>query len=226
MLSRTQKLTPTEADPNYWIYDLGGSSDLSIDDFFYPDVQQLINLFKTNQYSKLTFATKYVNPNLLNYSPNFSTRIRFSIMPEQIRKAVNLRTSKTQTIISNLNNFYEAGYNVNINLAPVIIYPNWQQDYTNLLQDIVDNTSTSFKKQLSFEIIFLTHNEWLHNVNLQWNSIGEEFLWQPEFQRTKISQYSKMVNKAYKKAYKEPALNWLKAQINQMIPESTIRYAF
>ena len=48
--------------------------------------------------------------------------------------------------------------------------------------------SPELKAQLQAEVIFLTHNEQLHEVNLQWHPKAEEFLWRPDLQEQKVSQ--------------------------------------
>lgn len=63
----------------------------------------------------------------------------------------------------------EAGYEVHLNFSPVIYYPDWQADYQELFEQIDDVLSPQAKQQLQAEIIFLTHNENLHERNLKWN---------------------------------------------------------
>jgi hypothetical protein len=48
-----------------------------------------------------------------------------------------------------------------------------------LLEQLADGTNDRTKAQLAAEIIFLTHNEALHNVNLGWHPKGEDLLWRP-----------------------------------------------
>ena len=44
------------------------------------------------------------------------------------------------------------------------------------------------KDQMAAEVIFLTHNDRLHEVNLGWHPRAEELLWTPETQEPKRSQ--------------------------------------
>jgi spore photoproduct lyase len=41
---------------------------------------------------------------------------------------------------------------------------------------------------LKEEIIFLTHNTMMHEINMEWPPKGEELLWKPELQETKYAQ--------------------------------------
>lgn len=220
------KTTPTTADSKFWIYDAGCSSDLSVDALISDNVKDYIKLFTTLKYSKLTFSTKYVNMDMLTYDPQHKTRIRFSLMPQTISSIVDLRTSKIVDRINAINDFYNAGYDVDLNFAPIIIYPGWKQDWELLLDQLNDTLSMQVKKQLNLEIIFVTHNEWLHNVNMEWLPNAEKILWQPDIQAKKISRYSRMVNYRYKLPLKKESVSWLKETIAVKLPYVKIRYAF
>jgi len=64
------------------------------------------------------------------------------------------------------------------------------------------------KRQLKSEIIFLTHNEALHEVNLRWRPKAEEWLWRPDLQQKKLSQNG-MWNLRYKVHEKRRHLHFL-----------------
>ena len=51
-----------------------------------------------------------------------------------------------------------------------------------------DALSERSKAQLACEVIFLTHNEALHGVNLRWHPQAEELLWTPRLQEAKTSE--------------------------------------
>jgi len=59
------KLEPTLADPDHWVYELGTNSDLSVDAAVSDNVQDFVELFGGLPNAKATFATKYVNRDLL-----------------------------------------------------------------------------------------------------------------------------------------------------------------
>jgi len=81
------------------------------------------------------------------------------------------------------------------------------------------------KKQLSTEIIFLTHNEPLHDVNMLWHPKAEDVLWRPDIQQVKYSQTGQR-NVRYKNNLKRELVNELVNLSVEMIPYCTIRYAF
>ncbi len=88
-----RKPEPNTIDPTDWVYDLGENGDLSVDASLSDNVRDLVAAFRTIPGAKGSFATKYVNRDLLDYDPQGCTRIRFSLMPETIAKVVDVRTS-------------------------------------------------------------------------------------------------------------------------------------
>ena len=78
--------------------------------------------------------------------------------------------------IAAMDDFVEAGYEVHVNLSPVIVHETWLAEWAELLEQVADGTSARTRAQLAAEIVFLTHNEDLHEVNLGWHPKGEELL--------------------------------------------------
>ena len=220
-----EKPSPTQADPRYWLYEIGTNSDCSVDAAVCDNVKDLVELFRRLPNAKATFATKNVNCDLLTYDPQGKTRIRFSLMPENISRTVDVRTSPMSDRIYAINDFVEAGYEVNVNFAPVIYYEGWLQDYEALFQQLDDVLSPPAKQQLAAEVVFLTHNEQQHEVNLQWHPQGEELLWKPELQETKISGTGGK-NLRYKRTLKRRWVDEFLALLGDRLPYCSIRYAF
>ena len=121
-------------------------------------------------------------------------------MPEKVAKVVDVRTSAIADRIAAVDDFVRAGYEVHLNFSPVIVYDGWEQDYQPLFEQIDDTLSPAAKEQLRAEIIFLTHNEQLHEVNMQWHPKAEDYLWTPETQQIKRSEGG-MWNLRYKVGY-------------------------
>jgi len=236
-------LTPenTQTDPVYWTWDIGENNDCSVDAAVSDNVKDLVHLFRRIPNAKASFATKFVNRDLLTYDPQGKTRIRFSLMPAHVAKVVDVRTSPIPERIAAINDFVDAGYEVHINLSPVIIYDGWEDDYMDLFTQIDDALSPRAKKQLKAEVIFLTHNEKLHELNMQWHPQAEEkYLWRhwddesnkktnrfglEVIQQRKISQNG-MVNLRYKNNHKSAGCDDLREMLERMLPYCEIRYIF
>lgn len=219
------KPTPDQCDPSLWVYDLGESGDLSVDALVSDNVRDLVATFRRTPNAKGSFATKYVNPELLGYDPAARTRVRFSLMPERVAKVVDVRTSPIEQRIAAIDDFVAAGYEVHVNLSPVIVYDGWQNDWMELLDRIDQGISAMAKKQLKAEVIFLTHNAALHEVNLAWHPKAEDWLWRPDLQQKKLSQNG-MWNLRYKVHEKRHYLAWLRDAMARIMPYCELRYAF
>ncbi len=216
---------PDQIDPRHWVYDIGENGDLSVDASICDNVRDLVGLFRRLPNAKGSFATKFVNRDLLSYDPQGKTRIRFSLMPEKIAKVVDVRTSPIAERIAAVNDFVGAGYEVHLNFSPVIVYEGWEQDYQPLFEQIDDTLSLEAKEQLRSEIIFLTHNEQLHEVNLRWHPKAEEYLWRPDLQQVKRSEGG-MLNLRYKVAWKQKWLTRFQDLLADKLPYCGVRYAF
>lgn len=174
---------------------------------------------------KATFATKRVNRELLTYDPQGKTRIRFSPMPQSKALVVDILTSPISDRMAALNDFVNAGYEVHVNFALVIYYENRLADYQQLFAEIDDTLSPQAKQQLQAEVIFLTHNDRLHEVNLGWHPQAEDVRWQPGLQETKFSQTGGK-NVRYKRGLKVTLVDGLGELLEQQLPYCNIRYAF
>jgi spore photoproduct lyase family protein len=219
------KLEPNQCDDTAWVYDIGENSDCSVDAMVSDNVRDLVDLFGSLPTAKLSFATKYVNRDLLGWDPRGRTRVRFSLMPEPLARVVDVRTSPIAERLAAVNDFVEAGYEVHLNFSPVIVTPGWQEEWRSLFAQIDAVLTPQAKEQLAAEVIFLTHNQQLHEVNLGWHPRAEEILWRPELQEQKRSSNG-FINVRYTAAEKRGYLDDFRALMGRHLPYCRIRYAF
>jgi spore photoproduct lyase len=146
-------------------------------------------------------------------------------MPGETSRLVDIRTSKVSDRIAALDSFVEAGYEVHLNLSPVIVHENWLADWADLLEQVADSTTERTRAQLAAEIIFLTHNEGLHGVNLGRHPRGEDLLWRPDLQQTKRSE-SGQWNVRYKSAWKARWVGQPTDLLADKLPTCRVRDAF
>ncbi|WP_119155084.1 spore photoproduct lyase family protein [Caldimonas tepidiphila] len=224
-LRQGPKPAPDQVDPRLWVYDIGENSDLSVDALVSDNVRDLVALFRRLPNAKASFATKYVNRELLGYDPQGRTRIRFSLMPQAAARVVDVRTSPMHERIEAINEFVEAGYEVHLNFSPVIVYEGWRADYAALFREIDAALSERARRQIAAEVIFLTHNEDLHRVNLGWHPKAEELLWTPRLQETKRSEQGGL-NLRYRAGLKGRMVAIFRELLEQHLPGCPIRYAF
>jgi spore photoproduct lyase family protein len=219
------KPAPDQCDPVSWVYDIGENSDCSVDAMVSDNVADLITTFRDLPTAKASFATKYVNRQLLELDPAGRTRIRFSVMPDGDAKLLDVRTSRVAERIGAVDDFVEAGYEVHLNLSPVVLRDGWEEDWTALLRQLDDELSATAKRQAAAEVILLTHNRDLHEVNLGWHPRAEELLWRPEIQQPKRSANGQE-NVRYRNDVKRAGVVRLTALIAEHAPWLNVRYAF
>ena len=219
------KTNPNQCDPTDWVYDIGENNDCSVDDLISDNVTDLINTFATLPNAKASFATKYVNRSLLNLEPRGGTRIRFSLMPAETAKLLDIRTSPIADRVAALDDFVAAGYQVHLNLSAVVVFDGWLHRWAELMDQLADATTETTKAKLACEVIFLTHNQQLHQVNLGWHPKGEQLLWRPELQETKHSENG-AVNVRYRWQHKQQYLQRFMAMLADKAPWCPVRYAF
>jgi hypothetical protein len=102
------KPEPDQIDAHAWVYDIGENSDCSIDALVSDNVADLITAFRELPTAKASFATKFVNP-----------------QPEADSKVLDVRTSPIVDRIAAIDDFVDAGYEVHLNLSPVVRYCTW-----------------------------------------------------------------------------------------------------
>ena len=213
---------PNQTHDSYTTYDISCNEDFALH-AKYHEWQTIFDFFKEHPVAMGSFATKYVNVDLLNYDPQGKIRIRFSLMPQSISDKLEPNTSKIIDRIKAIDAFIDGGYEVHINFSPVVVYDNWLEDYEYLFQ-MVDNY-VDYQNEVKCEVIFLTHNENKHNYNLANNITGESLLWNTDIQENKVSQYGGK-NIRYKHNLKA---QYIKQWINlhdKIIPQNKIRYIF
>ena len=215
---------PNQTDSQYITYDIACNEDFALHSKYY-NWRSIFDFFKDHPTAKATFATKIVPSNFLEYNPKDKVRIRFSLMPQKMANILEPNASKILDKINAINEFKKAGYDVHLNFSPVVVYKGWLEDYKELFSLVNKLTKEEFKSDVLSEVIFLTHNKNKHQYNLDNNISGEEYLWTPENQETKISSYGGE-NIRYKRRLKKQYVEEFKTLHNSIIPWNTIRYIF
>ena len=224
---------PNQTHEKYITYDISCNEDFALH-AKHHNWKRIFKFFRDHELAMGSFATKYVNKNLLDFNPEGKIRIRFSLMPENIRQILEPNTSTIEERLQAVRLFQDAGYDVHLNFSPVVYYDKWLQDYEELFLDIREmsirqgwhpNFMVHEDKPVKAEVIFLTHNEGKHQYNLDNNLPGEDLLWKPHLQESKVSQYGGK-NIRYAVTFKSQWINEWRALHDRVIPWNTIRYIF
>ena len=215
---------PNQTHDEYITYDISCNEDFALHLKYY-DWKRIFDFFRDHDRAMGSFATKYVNPALLEYNPEEKIRIRFSLMPQTYADQLEPNTTKIIDRIRAINDFIEAGYDVHINFSPVIVTEGWLTQYRMLFEGVDALVDRKYKDKVKAEVIFLTHNEGKHEYNLANNLSGEHLLWNPAIQEDKVSQYGGK-NIRYKHELKAQYIKEWTELHDKIIPWNTIRYIF
>lgn len=174
----------------------------------------------------LSFASK--DADFSDYAKNIKhpnkNRIRLSLMPENHRKVLELNTSKIEDRINSINVLVDMGFEVHINLSPIVITDNFIEEYSELLTNVNDVLTQRAKDQMAYEIIFVTHEN-VVNENMQ-TYMPKAFemitngicALEPKWNKKNIYSYSRKDKILLKEE--------MNSIINRYTPYSRIRYMF
>lgn len=225
VIGQGPKKEPNQCDPSAWVYDVGENNDCSVDALISDNTADLVHAFAGWPTAKASFATKFVNPDLLLLEPRKRTRVRFSVMPPDDSRLLDIRTSPVEDRIAAAADFLDAGYEVHFNLSPVVIRPGWEQAWAELLRHMDDVLPHRVKAQAAAEVIMLTHNRDMHEVNMAWHPRAEEAVWRPDLQQAKRSENGSW-NVRYRNSVKTAGVETVRGLVATYAPWLTVRYAF
>ena len=140
-------------------FEIGSNSDLILENTITDNLIWTIENFSKSNKGKLTFPTKFdMVDSILPLNHNGKIIVRMSVNPEEIIKKIEIGTSPLKNRIDALNKLKEAGYDIGILIAPVILVENWKILYGNLVKFLYENLSEKVKKDIFFEVIFMTYS--------------------------------------------------------------------
>lgn len=215
---------PNQTHEKYTTYDISCNEDFALH-AKYHHWKRIFQYFKESDKAMGSFATKYVNKDLLEFNPERKMRIRFSLMPQVWADKLEPNTSSIQDRLNAINDFIAAGYDVHVNFSPVIFTEDWLKHYRNLFDELNYAVKEDYKQYVKAEVIFLTHNAKKHEDNVSNQLPGEDLLWSPDNQEEKVSQYGG-TNIRYKYKLKSNLIHKWTDLHNKIIPWNTIRYIF
>ena len=200
-------------------FEIGSNSDLILENTITNNLVWTIENFKDTKQGHLTFPTKFdmVDP-ILPLNHQGKVTVRMSVNPEEIINKVEFGTSRLHNRITAINKLKEAGYNVGILIAPIILVDNWKNLYMELIQILNQELSEKVMKDAFFELIFMTYS-YVHT------KINEEAF------PNAINLYDKNImtgrgrgKYAYKKDVRDEAEMFLRDQMKKYFPNNPIAY--
>jgi len=140
-------------------FEIGSNSDLVLENTITNNLKWTIENFAGTKNGILTFPTKFdMVDNILDAKHNGQVVVRVSVNPEDIIKRVEFGTSRLEGRINAINKLKKAGYKIGILIAPIILVDNWKELYSKLIETLADSLSKEVKKDVFFELIFMTYS--------------------------------------------------------------------
>lgn len=200
-------------------FEIGSNSDLILENTITNNLVWTIENFRKSPKGMLTFPTKFdmVDP-ILPLKHDGKVIVRMSVNPSEIIKQIEIGTSPLKNRVIAINKLKHAGYKIGILIAPVIFVDEWMRLYEDLIKYLYDNLSSEVKKDVFFEIIFMTYSYVHRMIN------NEAF---PD----RINLYNKDIMTVrgrgkymYKKEIKKQGEIFFKEKLKKYFPNNDILY--
>ena len=145
-------------------FEIGSNSDLILENTITNNLVWTIKHFAKSEKGLLTFPTKFdmVDP-ILDVEGKEKVIVRMSVNPEEIINKVEFGTSRLNERIIAINKLAKANYKIGIIIAPVIMVENWKDLYKELIITLEKELSKEAKKDIFFEVIFMTYS-YIHKM--------------------------------------------------------------
>lgn len=217
MLSRLIK--KSDQSPVPLTFEIGSNSDLVLENTITGNLEWTIPGFLESRHGQLTFPTKFdmIDP-LLPLPHQGRIIFRMSVNPPDIIRRIELGTSSLEGRIHALNQMVEAGYPSGLLIAPVIQVQDWKKQYGDLITILSDMLTRKAKKQLFIEIILMTYSFVHRAIN------SEAFPNAPELYDAALMSGRGRGKYAYRPEFRAAAEEFLRAEIQQQLPDARIIY--
>lgn len=202
------------------VFEIGSNSDLILENMITNNLVWTIeNFVSKSEKGMLTFPTKFdmVDP-ILNLDHQGKIIVRMSVNPQEIIHEIEIGTSPLKNRVQAINKLKKAGYKVGILIAPVVLVENWKEKYEELVKYLYENLDDAVKKDVFFEIIFMTYS-YVHKA------INQEAF------PNAINLYNKDImtvrgrgRYTYKKEIKQDGAEFFKELLNKYFAENEIKY--
>lgn len=148
-----------EKSENDLTFEIGSNSDLILENTITGNLPWTIENFKNSKRGYLTFPTKFeMVDDILNIDHKGKVIVRVSVNPEEIINNIEIGTSRLAGRINAINKLKDADYKVGILIAPVVMVDDWKNKYSELIKRLSETLSPKVKKDVFFEIIFMTYS--------------------------------------------------------------------
>ena len=153
ILEQAQKYT-NERLPHITIFEGAATSDPIPVEPYTHSLARCITYFGAQEHARFRFVSKYIDvDNLIDLPHHNHTEIRFSLNTDHIINTYEHHTPSSRLRIEAASKLSGNGYPIGFIIAPVFIYPNWQEEYGELLLNLKSKLPEKLPHPLIFEVI-------------------------------------------------------------------------
>ncbi len=200
-------------------FEIGSNSDLVLENEITGNLVWTIENFANSKKGMLTFPTKFdMIDDILTLNHQGKIIVRMSVNPQEIITKVEFGTSPLKNRVEAINKLKEAGYKIGILIAPVVLVDGWEKLYSDLIKYLYENLNEQVKKDVFFEIIFMTYSYVHRMIN------------QDAFPNAiQLYEQEKMTGRGrgkymYRKDIREEGEKFFREQLSKYFKENTILY--
>lgn len=155
ILDRTRSYIK-ERQPEITVFEGAATSDPLPVEPWTGALRRVIEFFGREQHGRFRFVTKFTGVDvLLDASHKRHTRFRFSLNTDYVISRFERGTPRLTDRIEAATRVAGAGYPLGFIIAPILVYPGWQESYTDLFQKLQASLDSGPLADLTFE--FITH---------------------------------------------------------------------
>ncbi len=139
--------------PDITTFECGSITDPVALEHITHSLARIVDFFGRQPNGRLRIITKFDNiDTLLSAKHHKHTKFRVSLNTEYIIKTFEHRTSSLEERIRVAKKVSQAGYPIGFIIAPIVIYEQWKEDYTDLIQQLSD-LFADYEEEITFELI-------------------------------------------------------------------------
>lgn len=220
MLAKIIKTANSSAYEKELTFEIGSNSDLILENTITNNLVWTIENFAKSNKGFLTFPTKFdmIDPLLNIQNGREKIIIRVSVNPQKIISIAEFGTSNLNARIRTINKLKEGFYKVGIIIAPVIFVENWKELYHDLIEKLYNELSDNVKKDLFFEVIFMTYSYVHRMINTEAYPNSIDLYDEAKMKSRGLGTY------AYKNSLRAEGEDYLKSELLKYFPNNEILY--
>lgn len=153
ILEQASKLM-AERSPEITVFEGAATSDPISVECYTGALKKTIEFFAQQPLGRFRFVTKFTGiDSLLSVEHNNHTRFRFSINSQQVIKEYEQGTPGMAERLAAAGKVARAGYPLGFIIGPIIAKDNWQEQYTQLLEQLGKELVLKPDLDITFELI-------------------------------------------------------------------------